>query len=181
MKNFHIPLFCMAILFLVVQSCQAPCPEVEEAEPGLLEISSTIDQDIEMVTAYMNALVSSDSAAIRSYLTDDFMSYYMTSPTDSSNANEHIAAWKSFGEQRSNQANEIVAASSLKVNSGRFEGNWVQVWGTYSATWNDSGTAIEIPYHVNLNIVDGKISREYGYYDRLAINVQLGYELTRSE
>lgn len=181
MKKIGMPLLGIMMILFIVQSCQQPCPEVEEAEPGLLEISPNMDRDVETVTAYMNALLSADSAAIRGYVADDFISYYMTSPMDSTDADGHIASWKGIGEQRSDQKNEIIAASSLRVNDGQFKGDWVQIWGTYSATMNDSGTAIEVPYFVNLNIVDGKISREYGYYDRLGINMKLGYQLTMPE
>lgn len=46
------------------------------------------------------------------------------------------------------------------------EGNtWVNFWGTWKCTLTANNKVIEIPVHLTAQFIDGKIVREYGYWD----------------
>jgi ketosteroid isomerase-like protein len=42
---------------------------------------------------------------------------------------------------------------------------WVNVWGTWKATMAATGQTFEIPVHSTYQFVEGKITREHGYWD----------------
>lgn len=46
---------------------------------------------------------------------------------------------------------------------------WVNVWGTWKATMAATGQAFEVPVHATYQFVDGKITREHGYWDNSPI------------
>lgn len=169
------------LLTLLVTSCQQPAPEVVEAEPAVLEISPNMERDIATVRAYLDALLAADTVAMRNALTEDFLGYFVTSPFDTTTVDENIKNWVENNNTRSNQQNTIVASSSLRVNEGDFVGDWVQIWGRYTAVENSVDIEIVVPYFVNIKMQNGKIDRSFTYYDRLAVYQQLGYELKAPE
>ncbi|MCM4158174.1 nuclear transport factor 2 family protein [Gramella sp. AN32] len=42
---------------------------------------------------------------------------------------------------------------------------WVNYWGVWSAKVSGSGNMIELPIHLTAQFENGKIKKEYGYYD----------------
>jgi len=50
---------------------------------------------------------------------------------------------------------------------------WVNFWGVWKATLNDTDENFVIPVHITLKFVDNKIVEEWGYYDRSTINAAL--------
>ena len=42
---------------------------------------------------------------------------------------------------------------------------WVNFWGNWHGTLSGNNQEIKIPVHLSLRMVDGKIVREYGFYD----------------
>jgi ketosteroid isomerase-like protein len=186
MMHKTIKLICTMFFGAIVSlSCQNQVPPQEpviEEESGVLSISPSMDEDIATVEKYLAALLTSDSATLRQITTSSFYSSLAKDPEDSSDIEAIIKDWAGFQESRSNQRNEQVAASSLKVREGeQYTGTWVQYWGTYSATINETGVEITVPYFSNSLLIDGKIQRTYAYYDRLAIWQAQGYEITKIE
>lgn len=181
MKNTVLSMLVTAIMGGILISCQAPPKEVAE-DTGNLMISPNSEADIATVEAFFDALVAGDEAAIRAAINEDFVSYYQMSPLDTTTASELVQSWTvDIPAARSNQSVETVVANSLRVKAGDFEGDWVLFWGTYKANMNDSGAEIVVPYHTTNLMVNGKISVQYIYYDRLAIMQAQGYELTMSD
>ncbi len=116
--------------------------------------------------------------ALNDLTTDDFLSIYVTSPLDTVSKEDFIKDWVSFQTSRSNQQNERLAASSLKVNEGDYIGDWVQYWGNYSAVLVEGDPEVLVPYFLNLQLTNGKIARMFSYYDRVPIWQAIGYEIT---
>ena len=71
--------------------------------------------------------------------------------------------------------NEFVS-NSFRVTGGNLKGDWVAVWGNYTFTQN--GVTVILPYQFTAMIENGKIEKSTIYYDKLAINRAMGYELT---
>ena len=42
---------------------------------------------------------------------------------------------------------------------------WVNVWGLWKGTLKANGKEIHIPVHISAEFVDGKIVREYGFWN----------------
>ena len=55
-------------------------------------------------------------------------------------------------------------------NNGK---KWVNFWGIWKATLNDTDENFVIPVHLTLKFVDNKIVEEWGYYDRSTLNAAL--------
>ena len=133
---------------------------------------------IAAVQSLVDAMLAGDSTAITELTTEDFISIYVTNPMDTVNKENFIKDWVSFQTLRSDQQNERLAVSCLKVNEGNYIGDWVQYWGNYSANLVDMDTSLFIPYFINLKLSDGKISKMYSYYDRVPIWQAVGYQIT---
>lgn len=75
------------------------------------------------------------------------------------------------------QNNETVFSSRGFVEKGQEyemattdEGNtWVNFWGVWKGTLAANNKVIEIPVHLTAQFIDGKIVREYGYWDNAPI------------
>jgi hypothetical protein len=50
---------------------------------------------------------------------------------------------------------------------------WVNFWSNWRGTLAANGQEIEIPVHLSVNMVDGKIVNEYGFYDVSQIQAAL--------
>jgi hypothetical protein len=75
------------------------------------------------------------------------------------------------------QNNETVFSSRGFVETGQeFEmattdegKTWVNFWGVWKGTLAANNKVIEIPVHLTAQFIDGKIVREYGYWDNAPI------------
>ncbi|HEY9168879.1 MAG TPA: nuclear transport factor 2 family protein [Lutibacter sp.] len=75
------------------------------------------------------------------------------------------------------QNNETVFSSRGFVENGQeYEmvvtddgKTWVNFWGTWKGTLAANNKEIEIPVHLTAQFIDGKIVREYGYWDNTPI------------
>jgi len=186
MKNIFKLNFAIFMIAIIFQGCQPETSETSETsdapdEVNPVDISPNSETDIAVVQSYIDALLTADSVTLRSVTTSNFQALLVKNPIDSSGIDEVISLWASNLKTRSKQANETVAASSLRVNEGPYQGDWVQYWGNYSATINETGVEIIVPYFVNSRMKNGKMDRSFSYYDRLAIFEALGYKLELSD
>jgi hypothetical protein len=177
---FMIPLLGMVLMF----SCQQPGEDkktdqaVTEVEPPLLEISPSMESYISTVAAYFDASIAVDSVKIQSLITEDYVEVQMFAKADSNTVADLVAAWRAYGEARSDQSVEQVAASALQVNDGEFKGDWIQFWGNYKCTDNASGEKIVLPFFTNTKIENGKMKVTYLYYDRLGFMETVGFTVS---
>ncbi|MEP1033070.1 hypothetical protein [Ekhidna sp.] len=178
MKNLAI-LSILLSVFVMIQGCQNTSEGADDdAAEGPVIYNPNSTSYIESVQQLVDAMLYGDSTALIDLTTDDFLSIYVTNPMDTASREDFIKDWISFQTSRSNQQNDRLAASSLKVNEGDYIGDWVQYWGNYSATLVDADTSLVIPYFLNLQLTNGKISRMYSYYDRVPIWQAVGYQIT---
>ena len=137
----------------------------------------TPDEDLKVVTEYLDALVNNNLDKAGSLLADDF-SGSGPSDGDTETKEDVIDNWKQIHKLRTNQKNDYVV-NTWRVLSGEYKGDWVSIWGTYSYTEND--TDINLPYHLTAKVEDGKIQNSIIYYNSLAVAKKMGYELTPIE
>jgi ketosteroid isomerase-like protein len=134
----------------------------------------TATEDIKVVTDYIEALMTNKMDVAANLVADEYAGMG-PSNGDTETKAELIASWTESNKVRTNQKNDYVR-NSFRVDSGDLAGDWVSVWGTYSFTQN--GVDIVLPYQYTAEVKDGKIQRSAIYYDKLAINEAMGYELT---
>ena len=51
--------------------------------------------------------------------------------------------------------------------------NWVNFWGTWKCKLKTNGKELEIPVHLTSQYIDGKIVKEYGYWDASQLVLEL--------
>jgi len=186
MKNVFKLNFAIFMIAIIFQGCQPETSDTSDTsdapdEVNPVDISPNSEADIAVVQSYIDALLKADSVTLRSVTTSDFQASLVKNPIDSSGIDEVISSWAANLKTRSNQTNETVAVMSVRVNEGPYQGDWVQYWGNYSASMNETGVDIIVPYFINTRMKNGKMDRSFSYYDRLAIFEAQGYKLELSD
>ena len=154
----------------------APCPPAEEhyTHP-VYSIPMETDANIALVESYLNAVISADADAIRASVAPGFYSNNTFVPADSSDVEEIIANWMRIDSTRTDQKIVKDFAQSIQVAEGNeYPGQWVQYWGKYSAMHNATGKPLEVKFLFDANVKDGKLTKAYMWFDRLASFHQLG-------
>lgn len=134
----------------------------------------TYEEDIKVVTDYVNAITNNNMAVVESLLADDYVG---SGPSngDTQTKAELIESWKEAHKVRTNENNEYVY-NTFRVLEGDLKGDWVSVWGTY--TFTENGKDISLPYQFTAHVKDKKIQKSVIYYDNLAVIKAMGYEIT---
>ena len=130
--------------------------------------------NITLVSDYVNKLVAGDVDKAISMLASNFKGYG-PGPGDSSTVQMVADGWKHGDSVQLNRKDDFVSAT-FNVKSGDLAGHWVEMWGTYSFTEN--GKDVKFPYQYSAHVKNGKIDRDYIYYDQLYIVKALGYTVT---
>jgi len=139
-----------------------------------VKANPTADQDIKVVSDYLNALVAPDFDKVRSLLAPNYKGRG-PGPFDSATAEDVIKTWQSNDSSQTNRKIGSIPAT-FRVLSGDYQGNWVAMWGEYDCTIN--GKDLKIPFQYTAHITNSKIDNDITYYDRLYIFQSLGFTLT---
>ena len=104
---------------------------------------------------------------------------YGPSPADSINAEQSVNSWKENYKTQMNRKIDFLAIITVRILSGTYKGDWVDVWGKYSC--NINGKDITFPFQYAAKVDNGKIVGDVIYYDNLYIVKKLGYTVTPPE
>jgi hypothetical protein len=174
MKNltrFGVLLLIISTIFYACQPKTELVPSPVEVAP--YEVSPDAEANLKIVHEYMDALLTNDQEKLNSLVGEGFMSYG-PARKDSSNIEEIASVWAGIAKLRSNQDLGVSAMTALRVNEGLFVGDWVHLWGNYTATLNDGDYTFDVPWHSAYFIKDNKIVLTRTWYDSLAIALDLG-------
>jgi hypothetical protein len=172
-KIIQTSMFLAALLFAVsVTRAQAQATPVHYKDAVV--DNPTDDADIKTVTDLTNSLVSGDLTKAKSLMADSYKGYG-PSATDSVNFDQEITGWQANYKTQTDRKVGFIPVT-FQVLSGNLQGNWVAIWGTY--TFTENGKTISFPFHSASHVTNGKVDRNYIYYDRLAILQGLGYTVT---
>jgi len=98
-----------------------------------------------------------DTAKIYHNTTDKFLS-----ATDNANAfKESTAQYSSYGFIKDEGDSEMVVTDDGET--------WVNYWGVWQGTLSANNQSYKMPVHLTAQFADGKIVKEYAYYDRTPI------------
>lgn len=166
-------LFFSVILFF---SCK-PKEEAEamseapEESTRLYDISANEEAHIQMAIDFVNASVGGDADKARAMAHSEYWDYG-PGAKDSMNLDDFLSAWAETSAARTEQDPGIVATTALTVNEGDLEGDWVNMWGNYSAKQGDY--TFDVPWHRVFLIQEGKIVMSRAWYDRLTSGLEMG-------
>jgi ketosteroid isomerase-like protein len=162
------------VVFLCIGQITLAQEEEKKSFNEVVTQNPTAEEDIKVVTDYLDAVVNNKMDIVESLLSDE---YALTGPSngETSTKAEEIADWKEANKRRTNQKNEYVV-NTWRVLDGNYKGDWVSIWGTY--TFTENGTEIVLPYQYTAMVEDGKIQGAAVYFDNLAIATAMGYTLT---
>jgi len=170
-------LFIFFLGGILIVSCKT---NTEEAETGyeetvdksrMYDISSNEDAHIEMAVNYINAIMANDTALARTYVSD---SYWDFGPgaKDSVAIDDFLPGVIARSANRTDQDAGVFIYNSLVVNEGELAGEWVSVWGNYSAKEGDY--TYNVPWHRVFRFEEGKIVLSRVWYDRLSPSMDMG-------
>lgn len=171
----------LLVFLCAICICTFSCKETEtkeeasvvEEETRPYDISPNEEANIKLVSEFIDALISNKQDKVKSLVTGDFMDYG-PSIKDSMNIDQLTYAWAKIDSTRANQDAGVFVATSLVVNEGDLAGDWVNVWGTYTANEKSSNYAYNAPWHRVFRVKEGKISFSRAWFDNLAISLELG-------
>lgn len=130
--------------------------------------------DMKVAVDYVNFCVNGKLDELKGILSDNYMAYG-PGPKDSANTEQLINRWKeNYKVQSNRKVNQIT--QTFRVLSGNLQGDWVNLWGTYSFTQN--GKDLSLPFQLTAQVKDGKLERSTIYYDQVPILLELGFTLT---
>jgi hypothetical protein len=146
----------LAIVGLFFVACK-------QGEPRYTQSSAEIDSFKAVIDAYVAAdwetytSKFADSAKVYHNSDDKFMTPAETVESHKTNT----AALSSYGFDEEKGDMEMVVTDKGET--------WVNFWGVWNATVASNGQKLMIPVHVTAQFVDGKVVKEYGYWDNAPI------------
>lgn len=173
-NSLSIYVLVLCTVCLSIWSCKEKevTPEVVE-KARLYDISPNEEANMALVNSFIDAIITNKPEALKGLVTDDYM-FLGPSAKDSVNVDQLAANWAVVDSLRSNQDPGIIVMTSLVANEGDLKGDWVHVWGNYTANVKGSDFSYNVPWHQVHQVVDGKIARTRTWYDRLDSALDMG-------
>jgi len=189
MKSFNLKnLVFLLLSFAIFSSCNQTEASMEtsenttsakkvnlkkDAEPYHISPNATANK--KLVVEYIEACIAVDADKIRNSVGPGYMDYG-PGMLDSANIEQVIEGWARQKKVSSNRKHGIMAVTALEsTEPGPAQGDWVHVWGVYTATGNDDRKMeISIPYHSATRIENGKIVWSRSFFDNLETALKLG-------
>lgn len=152
---------------IVLVGCQQNQEPQAKAEVRYTQQSAEIETYKSMIRAYENG----DWDGYRASYSDT-VSIFRNDPDKAYKPDETIAIFKeqtqvfsSYGFDQEGEEYEMV-----KTDDGN---TWVNYWGVWKATIAANGQEVKVPVHLTAQFVDGKVAREYGYWDNAIVNTAM--------
>jgi ketosteroid isomerase-like protein len=143
---------CLAFIVIgLFQACQqAPIRYTQQSD------------EIDTVKAVYDAYLAKDWEKFKSYYAPDAKIYWNKMENAPQTIESLISQEKSSLADLSDYSQEHLAFEMV-VNDEKE--TWVNYWGVWRSTLVMNGKSYEIPIHETFQFVDGKIVKDYGYWD----------------
>ena len=142
----------LAVIGLLFVACK-------QGEPRYTQSSAEIDTFKELIAAYE----AGDWANYTAKFADTAKVFHNTDDKSMTPA-ETVEAHKTNTSALSSYGFVPDKGDAEMVTTDKGE-TWVNYWGLWKGTIESNGKEMMIPVHVTAQFVDGKIVREYGYWD----------------
>ncbi|GAB4034290.1 nuclear transport factor 2 family protein [Spirosoma gilvum] len=178
--NSCLPVLAMlAIGSLYISSCQKKEESAKNEMQKYVTISDSADANAKLLMDYQTALTEGNYAKVRTLLEPSFKSYG-PSASDSVNVDSLIKRWE--GTHSAYSGLKIVDANPLAFTSSnsKTKGDWVAIWGRYSATYKATGKTVNFPFHLIGKVENGKLRLTGDYWDKAQFIGPMGNKLVKA-
>lgn len=146
----------MLALVLIMTACQQK-PKYTQQSP-----------EIDAAKALLQASASGDFEAQREFYAENAQIFYNVTEDNPSTVDEMIEQQQSEGDQFSNVKITVEDDAIEMVTTDKGE-TWVNCWGEWTATHTASGKTFVVPFHETFQFENGKIVKDFGYWDNSPI------------
>jgi predicted ester cyclase len=166
MKKISITLFLLSMI--------CACSQHHEKEETMAKPVNEGEGQINIVYAYIDAVLNKDFTAMDTMLAPNFMAYG-PAVTDSVNKSQEIDSWKKeWAETYDSITYNRITTVFKHIDSGNFAGDWVSDWANITLKYKNGKTA-KFGLNEVYKVVNSKIVLSSAYYDAAGIMKQLGY------
>ena len=183
--RINLPLLTLLMASLIMVFSCKPREETEavaeapEESSRLYDISANEEANIQMAKDFVIAVLSGDHEKARSFAHSEYYDFGPGSK-DSLSLDEFLAAWETTTAARTDQDPGIMIGTALTVNEGDLAGDWVNLWGSYTAKQGDY--EFNVPWHRVFLVQDGKFVMSRSWFDRLSSGLEMGvYQMVETE
>lgn len=145
---------------LIIGACQSEVRYTQKAP------------EIDAVLEMLKKSASGDFDGQRAYYAENAQIFYNVPEDQPSTVDQLIENQKSemgdFGEVSITIEDEAIEL----VTTDKGE-KWVNCWGTWKAKHLPSGKSFEVPFHETFQFVDGKIVKDFGYWDNTPVVIAI--------
>ena len=153
-------LFCLVVGLLIILTA---CDSNESPQSSSSEDNS--QKNVALVQKFIDAQMEGDAETMRSLVNNDFLA--RNPAGDTLTIEEFVENWMTLNKVRTNQDAGVFATNTQNVATGALAGEGVMFWGTYTAEIIKSQESMEVLWHADFMIKDGKISRSVAYFDMI--------------
>ena len=163
--------------------CLASCQKKEDSAKNEMQkyvtIGDSADANAKLLMDYEQALTTGDYAKVRTLVGPGFKNYG-PSASDSVNVDSLVIRWE--GTHNAYSGLKIVDASPLAFTSSnpKTKGDWVAIWGRYSATYKATGKTIDFPFHLIGKVENGKLRLTGDYWDKSQFIGPMGNKIVKA-
>ncbi|MCS5491308.1 ester cyclase [Algoriphagus limi] len=120
--------------------------------------------EIDAIKMLLAETAAGNFDAQREYYAENAQIFYNATEDNPISLNDLITQQKEDMNTFSNVSVTVTddAIEMVKTDEGE---TWVNCWGTWKATHTASGKSFEIPFHETFQFENGKIVKDYGYWD----------------
>jgi len=166
----------VALIVLAMASCTKPTPATDSVQTPAYD--SLGENNKALVKKLINAVCAGDTSSIGNFLAEDFMQHG-PAMMDSLNKEQDVNRWKKdWKEQYSSIKFDEAAVLAYTVTpemNERVAGDWVMEWGMISVEYKNGKPPVKFNIHLTMRITNGKVDREYVYYNVADILAQQGF------
>ena len=135
--------------------------------------------EIETVKAVFDAYEAGDFEGQRIYYAENAQIFYNTPESKPSTLDQILTQQQADLEGISAYSIDFTDDAIEMVTTDKGE-TWVNVWAEWKATMTATGQQFVIPMHETFQFVDGKIVKEFGYWDNSPImQAFMEYEMSQ--
>jgi len=146
-------LILIGLAIVISTSCQQTEPRYFSSSP-----------EIDTVKALLNDYYDGNWDSWKTHYADTAKIYSNTWKTAFSVQENQEALFKTISSVSSYKFDEEPIFFEMTIND---EGQkWVNFWGNWRGIIKDSDVELEIPVHLTMHFVDGKIVEEYGFWNK---------------
>jgi ketosteroid isomerase-like protein len=124
--------------------------------------------EIDAARALLATSASGDFEGQREYYAADAQIFYNATEDNPTSVDKMIEEQKAQADDFSNVSITIEDSAIEMVTTDKGE-KWVNCWGVWKGTHTASGKSFEVPFHETFQFVDGKIVKDFGYWDNAPI------------